>query len=300
MGWDLDTTIGKLHRFWWWCLDFAPDGDLRKFNDGVLAGSVGLATSDGSKFVEAMVEACWLDRKPYFRVHDWWDYVGTFLKIKFKNYPLKWQAVKNAYAENGSKGSSKGGSKNDNQPTNPPTYQPTRQGLVGREEDLGEEMPEKSLDGDFSARPYPAWALWVDVCGGMPPNPREAVAGDVLARLEAEYQDESNRGKMRNAMALFRRNAQIKNKTLENFVNSHFNTCLAKARPEVAPPDEALTKAWRKCDLFYRKYQWDKNASKPTRAEILEVRANAAFLQKKGQSLPEYFEIPELDVVQQS
>jgi hypothetical protein len=28
-GWDLDTCLGKLHRFWYWCVDYAEDGDLR-------------------------------------------------------------------------------------------------------------------------------------------------------------------------------------------------------------------------------------------------------------------------------
>lgn len=99
MGWSVDEAIGKLHRFWWWCVDYAPNGDLRKYNDSVLGGSVGLNGSDCSKFVEAMVEARWLDREPYFRVHDWWNYIGRFLKIKFKDYPDKWQSVQRLYTE---------------------------------------------------------------------------------------------------------------------------------------------------------------------------------------------------------
>lgn len=99
MGWSLYETVGRLHAFWYWCLDYAPTGDLRKFNDAVLAGSVGLAPEDGKRFVDAMVESCWIDRDDEtFRVHDWPDYAGKYLKgSKFKRQPEKWIAVLNLY-----------------------------------------------------------------------------------------------------------------------------------------------------------------------------------------------------------
>lgn len=99
MGWDLDTTIGKLHRFWWWCVDYAEDGDLRKHNDNRLSAAVGVLPSDSKRFIEAMVQSGWIDREPYFRVHEWWEYIGEFLKAKYKNYPEKWQCVRDLYSE---------------------------------------------------------------------------------------------------------------------------------------------------------------------------------------------------------
>jgi hypothetical protein len=101
MGWDVDTTIGKLHRFWWWCLDFAPTGDLRGKNDAVLAGSVGLASKEGARFVKAMVESCWIDRSDgVFRIHDWPDYAGTYLRnSKFRRTPERWADVCRLYAD---------------------------------------------------------------------------------------------------------------------------------------------------------------------------------------------------------
>lgn len=99
MMWDVDCGIGKLSRFWWWCLDYAPDGDLSKFNDGQISHAMGVAIRDSAKLVEAMVASRWIDRTPYFRVHDWWDYVGRYLKIKWKDHPSKWQAVKDKYTE---------------------------------------------------------------------------------------------------------------------------------------------------------------------------------------------------------
>lgn len=97
MSWDLDQTIGKLHRFWWWCVDYAEDGDLRKFSDTQIGHAVGLNGDQAKSFVKAMLEAGWLDREPFFRVHDWWDYIGLFLQIKYKSRKEKWSKVRDSY-----------------------------------------------------------------------------------------------------------------------------------------------------------------------------------------------------------
>lgn len=106
MGWSVDTAIGKLHRFWWWCVDYAENGDLSKYNDQVIGGGVGLTGEDSKKFVDAMITAAWIDRSPYLRVHDWWTYIGRFLQVKYKNYPEKWMEIKALY-NNGKKNSPK-------------------------------------------------------------------------------------------------------------------------------------------------------------------------------------------------
>lgn len=97
MQWDVDQTIGKLFRFWWWCVDYAEDGDLGKHNDARIAASVGLNGVYGKEFVEAMVQSGWIDRDPYFRVHDWWDCIGKYLQIKYKQHPEKWRKVQELY-----------------------------------------------------------------------------------------------------------------------------------------------------------------------------------------------------------
>ena len=98
MGWDLDTTIGKLHRFWWWCVDYAESGDLTKHNNDRLARAVGLnGGKEAKKFVEEMIKASWIDTKPYLRVHNWWDYVGKFLQGKYSHNPDVWRRIQKAY-----------------------------------------------------------------------------------------------------------------------------------------------------------------------------------------------------------
>ncbi|MFA6584250.1 MAG: hypothetical protein WCS77_08135 [Elusimicrobiaceae bacterium] len=98
MDWEVDLTIGKLHRFWWWCMDYAEDGDLRKYNDATLAQSVGLRDTDGKRFVDAMVRSGWIEREPYFRLHSWWKHRGQFLQKKYRNSPKVWHLIKDNYA----------------------------------------------------------------------------------------------------------------------------------------------------------------------------------------------------------
>jgi len=100
MGWGLDETIGKVHRFWWWALQYAEDGDLRRFNDGELAMVVGLKPDQGKGFIEAMVMcgggsvSGFIDREPYFKVHDWMDYAGRYLESKYRTAnPRLWREI---------------------------------------------------------------------------------------------------------------------------------------------------------------------------------------------------------------
>jgi hypothetical protein len=95
-GWSIDETIGKLHRFWWWCLDYAPDGRLDKFDHSTIAAVFGVE-SDGEKFVELLLKVNWLDFKPSIRVHDWWDYAGRFLQVRYKRTPKIWKEIKRFY-----------------------------------------------------------------------------------------------------------------------------------------------------------------------------------------------------------
>lgn len=120
MGWSVNETIGILHRFWWWCVDYAEDGDLRKYNDSTIASVVGLNSDMAKKFIDSMVScggenvSGFIEREPYFRIHDWWDYIGKFLQIKYKQTPERWEKVRKLY--NRSKNSSKNSSKTHNQP----------------------------------------------------------------------------------------------------------------------------------------------------------------------------------------
>lgn len=108
MNWPVREAVGALHIFWHWCVDYAEDGDLQRYNDAVIASVVALNPDDGRRFVEALVQcggevaSGFIEREPYFRVHDWWNYIGPYLRAKYKHNPAKWRKVQKSYL-NGSK-----------------------------------------------------------------------------------------------------------------------------------------------------------------------------------------------------
>lgn len=85
-----DTVLGRILKLWLWGLDYAPDGDLRKYDKGIVEEACGLQ-------MEILIQVGLVDRKPFLRLHDWWDYAGRFLKIKYKNYEDKWKRIEKSY-----------------------------------------------------------------------------------------------------------------------------------------------------------------------------------------------------------
>ena len=97
MGWDLSQTIGNLHRFWWWCVDYAEDGDLRKHGNRY-AIALGMTGETADKFVTEMRRISFIDTDPYLRVHDWWHYHGYSLRAKYRQNKEKWERVRELHA----------------------------------------------------------------------------------------------------------------------------------------------------------------------------------------------------------
>jgi len=98
-GWDLDTAIGKLHRFWWWCQKYAEDGDLRRHGPARIAGAMGCPPSKGKSLLKALTASGWVDKKPYLRVHDWWRYAGPWLRGKYKRNPSVWEEIRGRFVK---------------------------------------------------------------------------------------------------------------------------------------------------------------------------------------------------------
>src|ERR1041384_3625999 len=84
MGWTRPETIGRLQMLWWWCLDYAITGDLSRFTPAQIAAAMETPTGEGEKLVRALIETRWLDAAPRLRIHDWWEHVGMFLKMRWK------------------------------------------------------------------------------------------------------------------------------------------------------------------------------------------------------------------------
>lgn len=81
-------AIGHLHCLWWWVMEYAPDGDLSKYEPADIADAAGWE-GDPEQFVQALVlcgpgESCgFVDSD--MRVHDWQEYGGALHKKRQSN-----------------------------------------------------------------------------------------------------------------------------------------------------------------------------------------------------------------------
>lgn len=87
---DTATVIGKLHMLWWWCLDYALDGNLAKQEGKVIEDACGIP-------IRQLIRAGFVDGRPYRRIHDWWDNQGNYLKVRFRDQPEIWQRIRDSY-----------------------------------------------------------------------------------------------------------------------------------------------------------------------------------------------------------
>jgi len=84
-----DLCIGKLHRLWWWTLQYCENGYLNRYTPEEIGYGIGIEDLDmANMFFEALCVAGWVD-KDEMRLHDWWDYAKCFLRVKYKHQPEK-------------------------------------------------------------------------------------------------------------------------------------------------------------------------------------------------------------------
>ncbi len=74
LGIERYAAVGLLECLWHWTAQYAPRGDLGRYDDATIAQAVGFA--DGSRLVKVLVACRLLDPHPTHRlvVHDWHDH----------------------------------------------------------------------------------------------------------------------------------------------------------------------------------------------------------------------------------
>lgn len=90
LGVELDATIGRIHLLWWWCLEYAIDGDLSKKEPKVIEESCQVP-------LKMLIRAGFVDSRPYRRIHDWWENQGAYLRNRYHKDPEKWQRIEKLY-----------------------------------------------------------------------------------------------------------------------------------------------------------------------------------------------------------
>ena len=90
---DVSNTqaIGILHCLWWWCLDYAPDGDLTDIDAATIADACEWE-GDPDELIAAFVGASakrggcgFVDNGDGLKVHDWDDYAGSLIGARERN-----------------------------------------------------------------------------------------------------------------------------------------------------------------------------------------------------------------------
>lgn len=84
-------TMGHLHALWHTALEQQEDGDMSGWTPEMIADCADYP-GNAPKFVELLRKHRWLDGD--YRIHDWWQYAGPYLRAKYKKSPEKWQAIR--------------------------------------------------------------------------------------------------------------------------------------------------------------------------------------------------------------
>lgn len=93
----LPKAIGHLHCLWWWAMDYAPDGDLTKFDAEDIA--IGAEwEGEPEEIIGYLVECGFLDNGEGLCIHDWDQWVGAFLEQEARRC-AKNRAMRDAYAD---------------------------------------------------------------------------------------------------------------------------------------------------------------------------------------------------------
>lgn len=77
---------GHLDSFWLACLERYEDGDVSKISNTEIAILAEYNTKHADRFVQLLQKHRWLDDR---LIHDWLDYVGDYLKRKYRKSPDK-------------------------------------------------------------------------------------------------------------------------------------------------------------------------------------------------------------------
>ncbi len=98
-GLDVPRAVGSLHMIWWWAMDWAPDGDISKFEPIDLADAAHY-DGDPEEFFNALVEAKYVGKTlEGYEVLNWHNIGGQVLESRKKAAAKKAKQRENAAAK---------------------------------------------------------------------------------------------------------------------------------------------------------------------------------------------------------
>lgn len=87
-------AMGHLHALWHTALTQQENGDLSSWTHEMIAECADYP-GNAPQFVELLRKHGWMDGD--YKLHDWWQYAGPYLRGKYKKSPEKWIAVRDRY-----------------------------------------------------------------------------------------------------------------------------------------------------------------------------------------------------------
>jgi len=92
LGVNIPTAVGYLELLWHFTAEFAPQGDIGKYDDKRIAAGLHWPGRTPSTLIEALTKSGWIDLRDDFRllVHDWHDHAdGSVIKrLQRSNLPF--------------------------------------------------------------------------------------------------------------------------------------------------------------------------------------------------------------------
>lgn len=83
LGVSIPAAIGHLHLLWWWCLDYAQDGDVTDVMEDLAEAA--LWEGDADAFWHALTESGFIDVGERATIHDWQEYAGRLVEKRKAN-----------------------------------------------------------------------------------------------------------------------------------------------------------------------------------------------------------------------
>lgn len=139
-------AIGHLLCLWWWCVDYAPGGNVSAFGDAEVAAAADWTRRPVSQFSEALIDAGWLDADGC--IHDWADWGGKTVARREADVQRKREQ----------RARTSGGSPADGARTEQTNKQ-------DRTELLGADAPSENGDGGGHVRRDELFEAIVEACG---------------------------------------------------------------------------------------------------------------------------------------
>lgn len=85
-------AIGHLQMLWWWCIDYADDGQIDTYSPIQIASACDWQGNAG-ELIQALADSGFIDRDP-LRVHDWLDFCGDLIKKRLEYRKAKHRRTK--------------------------------------------------------------------------------------------------------------------------------------------------------------------------------------------------------------